>query len=54
MSTALLRIFVRVVNRRIEEGEDLETILNGYDNLSEEDKQQVREAIQNGSKLPRT
>lgn len=49
MSSILLRIFVRVVSRRMSDGEALEDILAEYKALSEEDKNQVKEAIQNGS-----
>ena len=48
MSTSMLRIYVRVIERRIKLGEDLEEILDSYPNLSEEDKEQIREAIVNG------
>lgn len=45
MSASALRIFVRVVERRMRLGEELENILAGYPNLSEEDKEQIREAV---------
>lgn len=48
MSASMLRIYVRVIERRMKLGEDLEEILDSYPNLSEEDKQQIREAILNG------
>lgn len=48
MSTSMLRIYLRVIERRMKLGEDLEDILDSYPNLSEEDKEQIREAISNG------
>lgn len=48
MTRAALRLFVRVVERRIASGENLEDILESYPNLSEEDKELIREAISNG------
>lgn len=47
MSNSALRIFVRVVERRMKLGEDLEDILDSYPALSEEDKEQIREAVTN-------
>lgn len=48
MSDAMLRIFVRVITRRIDAGETIDNILNDYATLSEADKAQIREAIENG------
>lgn len=48
MSASMLRIYLRVIERRMKLGEDLEDILDSYSNLSEEDKEQIREAISNG------
>ena len=48
MSASMLRIYIRVIERRMKLGEDLEEILDSYPNLSEEDKEQIREAILNG------
>lgn len=48
MSASMLRIYLRVIERRMKLGEDLEDILDSYPNLSEEDKEQIREAISNG------
>lgn len=45
MTKAKLNIFVRVISRRIIAGEELEDILAEYVNLSEEDKDQIREAV---------
>lgn len=46
MSNAMLNIFVRVIKKRIATGEELEDILAEYSNLSEEDKQQIRDKIE--------
>lgn len=48
MSNSALRIFLRVIERRMKLGETLDEILDSYPTLSEEDKQQIREAIENG------
>lgn len=45
MSNAMLNIFVRTVKRRMEAGEELEEILASYPKLSEEDKEQIRQAV---------
>lgn len=45
MSNAVLRIFVRVVSKRLADGEDLDEILAGYTNLSDDDKEQIRKAV---------
>lgn len=45
MSSSALRIFVRVVQRRMAAGETLDEILESYPNLSEEDKEQIRKAV---------
>lgn len=45
MSNSALRIFVRVVQRRIAAGETLEEILESYPNLMEEEKEQIRKAV---------
>lgn len=50
MSNAMLNIFVRVIKKRIAAGEDLEDILAEYTNLSEEDKQQIRDKIKGSDK----
>lgn len=47
MSTAMLNIFVRTVKRRMEKGEDLEEILASYTKLSDEDKEEIRQAVTN-------
>lgn len=49
MSNSALRIFVRTITRKMElTGQTLEEILeNDYPKLSEEDKQQIREAFEN-------
>ena len=45
MSNAMLNIFVRVVKRRIANGETIDDILASYTNLSDEDKEQIRKAV---------
>lgn len=49
MSNSALRIFVRTIERKMKlTGETLEEILeNDYPKLSEEDKQQIRDAFEN-------
>jgi uncharacterized protein (DUF433 family) len=46
MSNSALRIFCRVVERRLRLGEDLEEILACYPNLTENEKEQIREAVE--------
>lgn len=45
LSQAKLNIFVRVIKRKIENGESLENILASYTALTEEEKEQIREAV---------
>lgn len=45
LSQAKLNIFVRVVKRKMENGEELENILASYIALTEEEKDQIREAV---------
>lgn len=45
MTKAKLNIFVRVVKRRMADGEDLEAILDIFTALSEEDKDEIRDII---------
>ena len=47
MTKAKLNIFVRVVTRRMNEGENLEDILASYPHLSEEDIEEIRKAVTN-------
>ena len=47
MSTAMLNIFIRTIQRRITNGETLEEIIESYPKLSKEDKEQIREAFTN-------
>lgn len=49
MTKAMLNIFTRVVKRRMAGGEELESILASYPNLSESDKEEIRTAVQHGS-----
>lgn len=43
--TAKIRIMVRVTKRRIEAGEDIETILSSWPSLSDSEKEQIRAAV---------
>lgn len=43
MSNAVFKIFIRVIERRLGEGEDLEEILSSYSNLSEDEKKTIRD-----------
>lgn len=43
--TMALKLLVRVVRRRVNAGEDLETVLADYPKLTEEEKAAVREAL---------
>lgn len=47
MSNAMLNIFIRTIKRRIKNGETLDEILESYTKLSNEDKEQIRNAIEN-------
>lgn len=43
--SAKIRVMVRVARRRIAEGEDLEAILESWPKLTEEEKQEIRNAV---------
>lgn len=45
MSGAVRKIMIRVLKKRMQEGESLEEILSGYPKLSEKEKQELREAV---------
>ena len=45
MTKSTLHIFVRVINRRLKEGEKLEDILASYPKLSAEDIEEIRKAL---------
>jgi len=47
MSNAMLNIFIRTIKRRIKNGETLNEILKSYTKLSNEDKEQIRNTIEN-------
>ena len=38
---------IRVIKKRMAAGEELEDILSGYPKLSEEEKQELRKALEN-------
>ena len=44
--SALLKIVLRVIKRRIEAGEELETVLLEYPKLSGEEKEILREEVE--------
>ena len=45
MSKSAKNIMVRVIKRRMAAGEELEDILAGYPKLTDEEKQELREAV---------
>lgn len=45
MTDAALAIFVRVIKRRIDKGEQMEDILESYSKLTEEEKNKIRDRI---------
>ena len=45
MSNAMLKIYVRVIEKRMSEGEELEDILNDYPKLTEDEKNKIREKV---------
>ena len=45
MSNAMLKIYIRVIEKRMSEGEKLEDILNDYPKLTEDEKNEIREKI---------
>lgn len=47
MTTAVLNIFIRTVKRRIENGETLEEVLESYSKLTDEEKEAIRQGIEN-------
>lgn len=47
MSNAALNIFVRVISKRMENGEAFEEIFESYPALTEEEKQSIRFALAN-------
>lgn len=47
MTKSAMNIFIRVISRRMEAGEDLEDILNSYPKLTEEEKNEIREKLAN-------
>ena len=45
LTGAKLKIIVRGVKIKVQRGEDLEEILESYENLTEEEKQQIRDKV---------
>lgn len=48
LTGAKLKIIVRGVKIKVQRGEDLEEILESYENLTEEEKQQIRDKVNEG------
>lgn len=48
LSERKLKIMMMAVQIRMNNGEDLETILNGYSKLTDEDRESIRKAVNNG------
>lgn len=46
MSKAAKNIMVRVIKKRVSEGEVLDEILEGYSKLTDAEKQELREAVE--------
>ena len=46
MSKAAKNIMVRVIKKRVSEGEVLDGILEGYSKLTDAEKQELREAVE--------
>ena len=46
MSKAAKNIMVRVIKKRVSEGEALDEILEGYSKLTDAEKQELREAVE--------
>lgn len=47
MRNSALRIFVRVVKRKMAAGRTLDDVLADYPDLTDEDKEQIKEAVKN-------
>lgn len=45
MSDSAKKIMLRVIRRRMAEGEELEDILAGYPKLTDAEKEELREAV---------
>lgn len=45
MSNAMLKIYIRVIEKRMSEGEKLEDILDDYPKLTEDEKNKIHEKI---------
>ena len=45
LTGAKLKIIVRGVKIKVQRGEDLDEILESYENLTEEEKQQLRDKV---------
>jgi sRNA-binding regulator protein Hfq len=47
LNAVKLRLFKRAVEIKLKNGEDLDTVINSYTALNDEEKQQLREAVKN-------
>lgn len=45
MSKSMKNLMIRVMKKKMSEGEDLEEILKSYPRLTDEEKQELREAV---------
>ena len=45
MSKSMKNLMIRVMKKKMSEGEDLEEILESYPRLTDEEKQELREAV---------
>lgn len=45
MSRPMKNLMIRVMKKKMSEGEDLEEILKSYPRLTDEEKQELREAV---------
>lgn len=45
MSRPMKNLMIRVIKKKMSEGEDLEEILKSYPRLTDEEKQELREAV---------
>lgn len=46
MNNSALNVFIRVIRRRTESGENIDDILESYPKLSEEEKQEIRSIME--------
>lgn len=46
MSNSMLNIYVRVIKKRLEEGEELDTVLASYPKLTSTEKEEIKQRLQ--------